>query len=240
MISKDAEPPKGSKSKESKSSSFKGTKPWPKSSGKSTQADEPVFEAADIKMQQDQGKCYKAITNRLDWNNPEGHEYPFDLSKPPPLIEVQGRQVVPADYFFNNDLEYLKGASSSRKYTTSTTKTKAVKYDNIKGIEDMVPKLWSLVKVAYDQYAMWVTHVKVMKLGSSGKSKRRDCSVAMTVLVPSLLTSSLERFNTSAGNPVKEILLKLNLPDHRSILTDSKEYIKMDVEVPGSSRLTDS
>ncbi|GKA78313.1 hypothetical protein Tco_0784850 [Tanacetum coccineum] len=32
----------------------------------------------------------------------------------------------------------------------------------------------------------------------------------------------LERFYTSAGNPVKEILLKLNLPDRRSILTDSK------------------
>ncbi|GKE37423.1 hypothetical protein Tco_1460828, partial [Tanacetum coccineum] len=31
-----------------------------------------------------------------------------------------------------------------------------------------------------------------------------------------------KRFDTSAGNPVKEILLKLNLPDHRSILTDSK------------------
>ncbi|GJU11441.1 hypothetical protein Tco_1133837 [Tanacetum coccineum] len=26
--------------------------------------------------------------------------------------------------------------------------------------------------------------------------------------------------NTSAGNPVKKILLKLNLSDHRSILTD--------------------
>ncbi|GJV14542.1 hypothetical protein Tco_1359865 [Tanacetum coccineum] len=35
----------------------------------------------------------------------------------------------------------------------------------------------------------------------------------------------LERFYTSAGNPVKEILLKLNLPDHRSILTDSKIII---------------
>ncbi|GJT71832.1 uncharacterized mitochondrial protein-like protein [Tanacetum coccineum] len=32
----------------------------------------------------------------------------------------------------------------------------------------------------------------------------------------------LERLYTSAGNPVNEILLKLNLPDHRSILTDSK------------------
>ncbi|GJS46169.1 hypothetical protein Tco_0596290 [Tanacetum coccineum] len=35
-------------------------------------------------------------------------------------------------------------------------------------------------------------------------------------------TYVLERFNTSAGNPVKKILLKLNLSDYRSILTDSK------------------
>nr|GEX33021.1 retrovirus-related Pol polyprotein from transposon TNT 1-94 [Tanacetum cinerariifolium] len=36
------------------------------------------------------------------------------------------------------------------------------------------------------------------------------------------IKQALGRFNTSTGNPVKEILLKLNLPDHRSILTDSK------------------
>ncbi|GKF70535.1 hypothetical protein Tco_0203592 [Tanacetum coccineum] len=47
-------------------------------------------------------------------------------------------------------------------YTTSTTKTKAAKYD-LPGIEDMVPNIWSPVKVAYDQYALWVTHVKVMR-----------------------------------------------------------------------------
>ncbi|GJR00374.1 hypothetical protein Tco_0523358, partial [Tanacetum coccineum] len=33
-------------------------------------------------------------------------------------------------------------------------------------------------------------------------------------------------FDTSAGNPVKEILLKLNLPDHRSILMDLKMEVK--------------
>ncbi|GJY20617.1 hypothetical protein Tco_0393183 [Tanacetum coccineum] len=38
------------------------------------------------------------------------------------------------------------------------------------------------------------------------------------------------RFGTSVGNPIKEILPKLNLPDHKSILTDSKEFIKMDIE----------
>ncbi|GJZ47569.1 hypothetical protein Tco_0601401 [Tanacetum coccineum] len=80
------------------------------------------------------------------------------------------------------------------------------------------------------------------------------------------LMRSLEKFvggrpfYTSAGNPVKEILLKLNLPDHRLIFTDSKVtptkhgrmtkpysppcfiancfnagYLKMEVKVPVSS-----
>ncbi|GKE40072.1 hypothetical protein Tco_1463477 [Tanacetum coccineum] len=99
-------------------------------------------------------ECYKAVTNRLDWNNPEGKKYPFDLSKPLSLIMDRGRQVVPVDYFINNNLEYLRGGSSSRKYTTFTTKTKAAKYD-IQGIGDMVPSLWSPVKVSYDRYAVW-------------------------------------------------------------------------------------
>ncbi|GJS59650.1 hypothetical protein Tco_0654434 [Tanacetum coccineum] len=187
------------------SSSSKGSKSQLKSSGKSAQAEEPVFEAADTKMplnkRDDLGntddqpnveaaskddykiakankppltfdelmstpidfsayvmhnmkienltqvylvgptfnllkgtcrsrveleyhfeECYKAVTDRLDWTNPEGHEYLFNLSKPLPLIEDQGHQVVPANYFINNDLEYLKGGSLSRKYTTSTKK----------------------------------------------------------------------------------------------------------------------
>nr|GEU31084.1 hypothetical protein [Tanacetum cinerariifolium] len=87
-----------------------------------------------------------AVTDRLDWTNPKGHEYPFDLRKPLLLIKNQGHQVVPANYFINNDLAYLKGGSLSMKYTTFITKTKAAKYDTIEGIEDMVPSLRILVK----------------------------------------------------------------------------------------------
>ncbi|GKF35233.1 hypothetical protein Tco_0108433, partial [Tanacetum coccineum] len=78
-------------------------------------------------------------------------------------------------------------------------------------------------------------------------------------------TYVLERFDTSAGNPIKEILLKLNLPDHMLIRTDSKVtptkhgrmtkpyssprfiancfnvgYLKMEVKVPDSSCFKDS
>nr|GEW15375.1 hypothetical protein [Tanacetum cinerariifolium] len=274
---KDVKPSKGSKSKELKSSSSsKGTHSQPKSYGKSTQAEEPEFEAANIKIQQDQRnesshiydqpnneaapkhdwfqkpdkpltpdhawnksksidfrppqkwistiskecykarqpphmfdelmsapidfiayvmirlkidsltqeilvshafnllkgtcksfaeleyhfkECYKAINDRLDWHNLEGHEYLFDLSKPLSLTKDRGHQVVPADYFINNDLEYLKDGSLNSRYVTSTTRTKAAKYDNIKGIKD--------IKYPHDVYSkrriIAVTSVKVMR-----------------------------------------------------------------------------
>nr|GEX00790.1 hypothetical protein [Tanacetum cinerariifolium] len=94
-------------------------------------------------------ECYKALNDQLDWNNPEGDRYPFNLSKPLPLIQSRNHHIVPIDYFFNNDLAYLEGGSTGRTYTTSLTKRKAAKYD-LQGIEDMVPNLWSPVKVSYN------------------------------------------------------------------------------------------
>ncbi|GKE28543.1 hypothetical protein Tco_1443927, partial [Tanacetum coccineum] len=90
---------------------------------------------------------YHALSDQLDWNNPKGNRYPYDLSNPLPLHESRGSLTIPADFFFNNNLEYLRGGSTDRKYTESITKTKAAKYD-VEGIEDMVPKLWSPIKSA--------------------------------------------------------------------------------------------
>ncbi|GJX25632.1 hypothetical protein Tco_0231928 [Tanacetum coccineum] len=44
-------------------------------------------------------------------------------------------------------------------------------------------------------------------------------------------TRVLERFYTSAGNPVKEILLKLNLPDHRKRKDGGEERLSRSDEV---------
>ncbi|GJW82233.1 hypothetical protein Tco_0146208 [Tanacetum coccineum] len=132
------------------------------------------------------------MTDQLNWNKPEGHEYPFDLSKPLPLIEAQGRQVSPANYFFKNDLEYLKDGSSSRKYTTSTTKAKAAKYDNIEGIEDMVLILWSPVKVAYDKFAIKDQTLHKFKEGDFPRLNLCDIEDLLLPLVQKKL-SNLEK-----------------------------------------------
>ncbi|GJW98530.1 hypothetical protein Tco_0180338 [Tanacetum coccineum] len=102
--------------------------------------------------------------DNLTQENLVGQEYPFDISKPLPLIEDRGRQVVLVNYFINNDLKYLKGGSLSKKYTTSITKTKAAKYDDIQGIEDMVPyNRVSKHDVFSTKRIIAVIHVKVIK-----------------------------------------------------------------------------
>nr|GEX71897.1 hypothetical protein [Tanacetum cinerariifolium] len=85
-------------------------------------------------------QCYKTLSEKLDWEKPEGDDYPFDLTKPLPLVKIRNRQKVPVDYFFNNDLKYLQGGISNMTYTTSLTKTKAAQYDLL-GIDYMVPNI---------------------------------------------------------------------------------------------------
>nr|GEY45786.1 hypothetical protein [Tanacetum cinerariifolium] len=99
-------------------------------------------------------EVYKATTYQLDWNNPERHQYPYNLLKPLPLIpNSRGRRVILFDHFINNDLEYLRGGASSRKYTTFVTKTKAVNYGNIKWIEDLFYRFVVSRESARDVYS---------------------------------------------------------------------------------------
>nr|GFA35369.1 hypothetical protein [Tanacetum cinerariifolium] len=111
-------------------------------------------------------EVFKTTNDRLDWCNLKKKPYPHDLSKPPPLIQNESdRQVIPWIYFINNDLEYLIGGSSSRKYTTSITKTKGTYHWGPKR-----QKLYgyaSNMEISKDVYSrrriVAVTSLKIMK-----------------------------------------------------------------------------
>nr|GFA17395.1 hypothetical protein [Tanacetum cinerariifolium] len=84
-------------------------------------------------------------------------QYPHNLLQPLPLIpDNRGRRVIPFVHFINNNLEYLRGGASSRKYTTSVTKTKAADYGHIKWIEDLVPQtMWIQEPLNYNKHTLW-------------------------------------------------------------------------------------
>ncbi|GJY34871.1 hypothetical protein Tco_0419340 [Tanacetum coccineum] len=60
-----------------------------------------------IKLEYNMEQCYLALTDQIDWANPEGDICSYDLSKPLPLQDPPGRTTIPVDCFFNKDLEYL-------------------------------------------------------------------------------------------------------------------------------------
>ncbi|GKD62259.1 hypothetical protein Tco_1299768 [Tanacetum coccineum] len=63
---------------------------------------------SSIELEYNMEECFKALIDRLDWNNPEGDHCPFDLTKPLPLKGHPDHLIVAAEYFFKNDLVFLK------------------------------------------------------------------------------------------------------------------------------------
>ncbi|GJZ08761.1 hypothetical protein Tco_0543044 [Tanacetum coccineum] len=74
--------------------------------------------SSSIELEYNFQEYFNALTEKLDWNNPEGDHYPVDLSKLLPLQGPPVHRTVAADYFFNNDLEYLKTFDPEVTYNT--------------------------------------------------------------------------------------------------------------------------
>nr|GEU91502.1 hypothetical protein [Tanacetum cinerariifolium]GEU99107.1 hypothetical protein [Tanacetum cinerariifolium] len=129
--------------------------------GKSTSAKEPVEEPIAKVVMDDVGDD---VAHKHDWINLEGYRCPFDLSKPLPLQGPLGHRTVAADYFFNNDLEYLKTSDLEVICTSSITKTKVARY------EIKVSK-FSKHNVYSTKAIIGVKSVSVKKLHGYGHSK---------------------------------------------------------------------
>ncbi|GJV53579.1 hypothetical protein Tco_1449320 [Tanacetum coccineum] len=104
----------------------------------------------NIELEYNMEQCYLALTEQLDWANPEGDRCPYDFTKPLSLQGPPGCTTIPVDFFFNKYLEYLKTGNKEKKYASLLTKPKAARYE-LEGLEEMNPKLWSSSKVQYEK-----------------------------------------------------------------------------------------
>ncbi|GKC60506.1 hypothetical protein Tco_1088104 [Tanacetum coccineum] len=79
---------------------------------------------------------------------------------------IGNHQMVPVDYFFNNDLRYLQGGISTMTYTTSITKTKVAQYDLLDQRKNFYGYAWGL-ESTHDVYStkciLEMTRVEVMR-----------------------------------------------------------------------------
>ncbi|GJU74693.1 hypothetical protein Tco_1266098 [Tanacetum coccineum] len=176
-----------------------------------------------VELEYNMEECYRALSDQLDWNNPEGNCCPYDLNKPLPLHESRGRLTNPADFFFNNDLEYLRGGSTNIKYTASITKTKAAKYET-EGIEDMVPKLWSPTKGVQEISVRRAYH-KLYKF-MEGDYPR----LHLNDIKDMLLLIAQNKLNNLDGNVIVHLAMGLRMYTRRILIQKRVEDLQLGVE----------
>ncbi|GJR22487.1 hypothetical protein Tco_0971014 [Tanacetum coccineum] len=160
-------------------------------------------------LEYDFEECYKALLEKLDWENPEGAAPATDMIFHA-LKTDNGFQTIwsPVKVAYGQSMRY--GGISHRRGTTLLSRIEYLNQEYRHGVlaKDKMEHIGKEKSSFHDQ-----GHQQAAK-GKKDDEKFRE----------------IRWFNTTAGNPVKRILLKLNLSDHRSILTDSKDQIKMEME----------
>ncbi|GJW47565.1 hypothetical protein Tco_0079211 [Tanacetum coccineum] len=84
-------------------------------------------------LEYDFEECYKALSKKLDWVNPKGSDYPFDLTKPLPLVMNRNRQMSPVKVAY--DKYALWGISHWRDQLTRVEVMRKHGYGYLREIE---------------------------------------------------------------------------------------------------------
>nr|GEY20222.1 hypothetical protein [Tanacetum cinerariifolium] len=146
---------------------------------------------SSIELEYNMEECYKALSDQLNWANPKGDRYPYDLSKSFPLKSRLGHLTVAAEYFFNNDLEYLKLANLERKYTMSITKTMASSNDGNPTSANIKQALW--------QCSMSHTNADVDSVKRRGTSNTFDVRLTKIENIQTIIQIDLALLDTDTA-----------------------------------------
>nr|GEU51100.1 RNA-directed DNA polymerase, eukaryota, reverse transcriptase zinc-binding domain protein [Tanacetum cinerariifolium] len=180
--------------------------------------------SSSIKLEYNFQECLNDLTNKLDWNNLKGDHYPFDLSKHLPLHGLPGHRTIAADYFFNNDLEYLKTSDPEVTYTTSIMKTKAARYE-VKGTEDLVILSVKSVSVKKLHGYGHLEEIVVKRYDQQlYKFKERDfVDLHINDIKDTLLVVQHKLFHLN-GSDIVDIIMALHLDKQKRVLRADELY----------------
>ncbi|GJZ02844.1 hypothetical protein Tco_0520805 [Tanacetum coccineum] len=156
----------------------------------------------------------------------QGDGYPFDLTKPLPLVMNGNRQMVPVDYFFNNHLKYPQGGISTMTYTTSITKTKAIQYD-LPSIKDMARTFRVLLKSPMRNMHFGVFHIGEINVRPSMGDFPR---LRINEIEDMLLLIIQNRLSNLLGDDVSDFAIALRMFTRSMVIQKRVKDLQLGVE----------
>ncbi|GJR54555.1 hypothetical protein Tco_1405076 [Tanacetum coccineum] len=161
----------------------------------------------------------KATTNQLDWNNPEGQQYPHDLRKPLPLIPNSRdlTKTKAADYghikwiedFILNPMESTRDVYSTHRIL-AVTKLKIIEWHNYKHLD------WIIVCRNDDK-------MYTFKEGDYNRLRLQDIEDMLLLLVQGKLTNLNVKKRLALG-------VSLRMFTRSVVLKRRVEYLQLGVE----------
>ncbi|GJQ92675.1 hypothetical protein Tco_0003814 [Tanacetum coccineum] len=177
------------------------------------------------------------LTDQLDWKNPEGDTCPYDLSKPLPLQGSLGHLTILVNFFFNNDLEYLKTGNSEKKYTVSITKTKAAR-SQINRLSKhevySIMKILSMIRVKVDKQIGYGYLEEIVVRRADRKEytfKKGDFSrLHLNDIKDMLLLHVLNKLFNLPGDDIVNLLIALRMFTRSLFIKKRVEDVQLGVE----------
>ncbi|GJX12185.1 hypothetical protein Tco_0202044 [Tanacetum coccineum] len=168
-----------------------------------------AFHKNIVFLQYQMDECHKLLTNKVDLDNPEGHQILRNIYEPLPLGGPPGQVTIQPQFFFNKDLDYLLTGDKERKIALSISKLKAARYLDF-GLEELVPSLWVESEREYDISAVYgITHWwfrrKEFYINKHSESSDRE-AVRSQMRILSVI--SVKVFEKYGYNYLREIILR--------------------------------
>ncbi|GJZ28198.1 hypothetical protein Tco_0572845 [Tanacetum coccineum] len=169
-------------------------------------------------------KCYKMLTDQVNWANPEGDQVRINVNRPLPFGEPPGHVTIPTQFFFNKDLEYLRYGSNGSCPTLSISKMKVANYLDF-GLELLVlEQMWIDDVCTYDisaKYGIshwWFTRQKFYIDRHDSPSRRKDVRTHMRILSVVIIKS----YSRYGYDYLSEIVLRR--ADHQEHTIAKKDF----------------
>ncbi|GKD92076.1 hypothetical protein Tco_1371913 [Tanacetum coccineum] len=153
----------------------------------------------------------------------------------------QGSQIVPADFFFNNELEYFRGGSNDTKYTAFMTKSKATRQaeQDDEGKEDAY--MTDVEHVQVEQTQEQTTDVQE-ESGPKIASVQGQFVVQATTTTPAIQNVTIENLHSTKPEVVSmlDINVQHEVPHTSPLLTIPVSVIPEHIVFNPSETITTS
>ncbi|GJY72325.1 hypothetical protein Tco_0476028 [Tanacetum coccineum] len=161
-------------------------------------------------LEYDFEECYKALSEKLDWDNPEGGDYSFDLTKPPPPLSHEWESSL------SMNLQVIEEIASKHM--------ESLKFAYVKNVHYEVSAETCMVSDKDLKYERAITIIYTFKEGDFLRLRINDIEDILNLIVQNRLTNL-------SDDDVSDFAIALRCFTRKHVIPKESQNLQLGVKV---------